>query len=268
MKKNQRIKKMIDSKNKKKKKVKSFAKWTKSLFKIYLISIIQLVLIEIFLFLGFYFEINKVFNGNLGLALGVLIPSSFVCGISSFFMYFYQKTKNIKKYKKCTYFSLGFYPLFMIFYFLMLSNFIEGKYILILLTLIFLDYASVILTFSILKIKKKYAYITITFIMNLIYLVIIFCIIKETSIKTIFLMSTVAILVIIYNQIFNYSQLFFFNDDDEYIYETQIFNYFLFIPAGLIYAFIILFVGAVLFALLVILAGFLDSLLDKDVEIV
>ena len=257
-----------DDKKNKKKKVKPFDKWAKSLYKIYLISIFQLVLIEILLFLGFYFELNKVFRESLGLTLGILIPSSFVCGLLSFFMYFYQKTKNIKKYKKCTYSCLGTYPLFMIFYFLILSNFIEGKYILILLTLILLDYISVILVFMILKNKKKYAYIAITFIINLIYLVIIFCIIKETSAKTIVLMSTVAILVILYNQIFNYSQLFFFNDDDEYIYATQIFNYFLFIPAGTVYVIILALVWAIIFALLGILAGFLDSLLDKDVEIV
>ena len=257
-----------DDKKNKKKKVKPFAKWTKSLYKIYLISIFQLVLIEILLFLGFYFSLNKVFRESLGLTLGILIPSSFVCGVLSFFMYFYQKTKNIKKFKKFTYSCLGIYPLFMIFYFLILSNFIEGKYILILLTLILLDYISVILVFMILKNKKKYAYIAITFIINLIYLVIIFCIIKETSAKTIVLMSTVAILVILYNQIFNYSQLFFFNDDDEYIYATQIFNYFLFIPAGTVYVIILALVGALIFALLAILAGILDSLFDKDVEII
>ena len=257
-----------DEKKKKKKEVKPFVKWTKSLFKIYLISIVQLLLIEIFLFLGFYFEINKIFTESLGLTLGVLIPSSFVCGLLSFFMYLYQKTKNIKKYKKCTCCFLGIYPLFMIFYFFILSKFIEVKYILSILNLLLLDYASAIFTYMILKIKKKYAYIAITFVINLIYLVIFFFIIEETNTKAIVLMSTVAILMILYNQIFNYSQLFFFNNDDEYIYATEIFNYFLFAPAGVIYILIILLVFAILFALLVILAGILDSLFDKDVEIV
>lgn len=156
----------------------------------------------------------------------------------------------------------------MIFYFFILSKFIEVKYILSILNLLLLDYASAILVYMILKIKKKYGYITITFIINLIYLVIFFFIIEETSTKTIVLMSTVAILMILYNQIFNYTQLFFFNNDDEYIYATEIFNYFLFAPAGVVYFLIILLVFAILFALLVILAGILDSLFDKDVEIV
>mgnify|MGYP006873077454 CR=1 FL=1 len=151
----------------------------------------------------------------------------------------------------------------MIFYFLLLTIFIESKYIFGILNLLLLDYASAVLVFMILKIKKKYGYITTTFIINVIYLVILFYIIKEASVKAIVLMSTVAFILIIYIQIFNYSQIFFFKED-EYIYRTEIFNYILFTPVGAAYIIIIV----LIIGLIVLIAGILDSLYDKDLEIV
>ena len=75
---------------KNKREPKPFAQWIKLLYKTYLISIVQLALIEILLIFGFYFKLNNIFFKNLGLKLGILIPISIICGIFSLFFFLYS----------------------------------------------------------------------------------------------------------------------------------------------------------------------------------
>ena len=241
-----------------KRKTKPFAQWIKLLYKTYLISIVQLALIEILLIFGFYFKLNNIFSNNLGLKLGILIPISIICGIFSLFFFLYIVNDNLKVFNKIVYFSLGIYIPLMILYFFLLSEFIGIRYIFGLLTLLLLNYASVELVYIIFKIKKNHSYAACASIINLIYLVIFFIIFKETSIITIILMSIIAYLIIVYIQIFNYSLLFFLKEDD-YIHAAEVLDYFLFVPVGVIYAIIFLLVATIFFLLLVILAYFILS---------
>ena len=250
-----------------KRKTKPFAQWIKLLYKTYLISIVQLALIEILLIFGFYFKLNNIFSNNLGLKLGILIPISIICGIFSLFFFLYIVNDNLKVFNKIVYFSLGIYIPLMILYFFLLSEFIGIRYIFGLLTLLLLNYACVEFAYIIFKIKKNYSYAEFASIINLIYLVIFFIIFKETSIIAIILMSIIAYLIIVYIQIFNYSLLFFFNEDD-YIHAAEVLNYFLFVPVGVIYAIIFLLVATIFFLLLVILAYFILSFDSKETKLV
>ena len=250
-----------------KRKTKPFAQWIKLLYKTYLISIVQLALIEILLIFGFYFKLNNIFSNNLGLKLGILIPISIICGIFSLFFFLYIVNDNLKVFNKIVYFSLGIYIPLMILYFFLLSEFIGIRYIFGLLTLLLLNYASVELVYIIFKIKKNHSYAACASIINLIYLVIFFIIFKETSIITIILMSIIAYLFIVYIQIFNYSLLFFLKEDD-YIHAAEVLDYFLFVPVGVIYAIIFLLVATIFFLLLVILAYFILSCDSKETKLV
>ena len=140
--------------------------------------------------------------------LGTFFPISFICGIFSFFFFLFTIKDNLKKYNAIVYFSLGIYIPLMVLLFFLLSKFIEIRYIFGLLTLLLLNYASVELVYMIFKIKKNYSYAAFASIINLIYLIIFFVIIKETSIKAIILMSTTAYLIIVYIQLYNYALLF------------------------------------------------------------
>ena len=125
------------------------------------------------------------------------------------------------------------------------------------------------MVYIVLKIKNKYAYITFSFIINLIYLVLFNIIFKVTSITSIILLVFVSFLMILLTQIFNHLQLLFYKDNEyDYIIATVIFNYFLFIPIGIIYLFIAIFIGGILFGLMAILAGILDSLFNKEIKLV
>lgn len=190
--------------------------------------------------------------------LGTFFPISFICGIFSFFFFLFTIKDNLKKYNAIVYFSLGIYIPLMVLLFFLLSKFIEIRYIFGLLTLLLLNYASVELVYMIFKIKKNYSYAAFASIINLIYLIIFFVIIKETSIKAIILMSTTAYLIIVYIQLYNYALLFSLNEDD-YIYATEVLDYFVFVPFGAIYGIIILLIATIVFLLLTILAFFLES---------
>ena len=96
-KKNDEKNKDMNKDKKNKKEPKPFAQWIKLLYKTYLISIIQLALIEIFLILGFNFELNNVFTKNLGSMLGTFFPISFIFGIFSFFFFLFTIKDNLKK---------------------------------------------------------------------------------------------------------------------------------------------------------------------------
>jgi len=81
-KKNDEENKNKDKDKKNKNEPKPFDQWIKLLYKTYLISIIQLALIEIFLILGFNFELNNVFTKNLGSMLGIFFQ--FLLFVESF----------------------------------------------------------------------------------------------------------------------------------------------------------------------------------------
>lgn len=256
-----------DNDKKNKKGPKPFTQWIKLLNKTYIISIVQLVLIEILLILGFYFNLNKAFTQNLGSMLGTFIPVSLICGIFSFFFFLFAIKENIKIFNKIVYFSLVIYIPLMIMNCFLLSEFIEIKYILGLLTLLLLNYVSVEFAYIIFKIKKNYSYAVFASIINVIYLVIFFIIFKETSIKAFILMPIIALLIIVYIQLFNYSLLFSLTEDD-YIHAAEVLDYFLFVPIGGIYGIIILLVGIILLLLLIMLAFFFESFDNKEAKLV
>ena len=208
-----------DKNEKKEQDPKPFAQYIKLLNKTYLIAIAQLALIEILLYFGLYFELDKIFTINLGAILGTLIPISFSCGFFSIFFMIYlgEIRKYNHKFNIIVYFSLVVYIPYMVLYSFLLSKLYEPKYILSLLTLLLLNYVYVEFIYIVFKIKKKYAYAAFASIINLIYLVIFFVIFKETSAKVIARMISMSFLFIVYIQLVNYFLLYYIYQDSPFL---------------------------------------------------
>ena len=171
------------------------------LFKVYLILLLQFLCIGFLTWLGLYVNFNEIINDSLKSMLWTFIPLTiFTLIITS--MIFYYEDEGIGK--QCLSFNnFVFIPCMSIFCFL-LSNFVEIKYMIIILSLILSDFLAIIIFYIIFKIYKGYLFLLLTLILNTICMFIFDHSLKYIETKTeITTISLIALAIFLYTLIFN-----------------------------------------------------------------
>ena len=203
------------------------------LVKSFLHLIIQFIIIFIFTYLGFIFEINKVFIKSSIVLWGTFIVTSII--IIALFL----NAINIdNKGSKLLYIHLIVYIICVVFYCFLLSSVTDNINIICGLTLYILDILSFIVVILIFKDIKYIAFMIFSSVITIITLLIFhFAWIKDGLIT--FKISTVGLSEIIYLIIITY---FSIEKVYEYLYETIIIDLGIFTPLFIIVflAFIIL----------------------------
>lgn len=129
--------------------------------KVFLFLIIEMLTIGLFVFLGCFFGINKVFNKNIGSKLGTFIPFFLFNSLYAITIIIGMDKKEDKQDVWCNSSSLIFYIPFIVFSSYLLSNYTKYEYILYEIGLICLSFLIMIIY---VHLTNYYNYILLFFI--------------------------------------------------------------------------------------------------------
>jgi len=183
-----------------------------------------------FVWLGFFTGFNRIFIKDLKSMLWSFITITlFVAIISSISLCYTKRTG-----KNCLIFNIFIYVPCIIIYFYLLSEFVENKYILAILSIIISDFLALIIFVLIFRCYKGYGFLFFSAILNVISMIIFYHSIfyikgnKEITIISI-TVSLIFLFMIIFNSIVRKKL-----EDDEKIATVYFFDYCIFFPVFII----------------------------------
>ena len=195
-------------------------KVVKFLFKIYVKLLVQYSFIGIFLCLGIYKKINKIFiRNNLSLALTVSFETLFMIYIGILLLK-YKKNKCLY----CIYFHILIFIPFLTILLFLISSLIGDDPILTFIFLFVLDIISVILFLLIFKRNRGYGILLLALILNAIYICPLYITKHMTTFDHFNRIFSLASVLIFYILLFNNILTKKF-DEDEGIAAIYFFNY-------------------------------------------
>ena len=195
-------------------------KVVKFLFKIYVKLLVQYSFIGIFLCLGIYKKINKIFiRNNLSLALTVSFETLFMIYIGILLLK-YKKNKCLY----CIYFHILIFIPFLTILLFLISSLIGDDPILSFIFLFVLDIISVILFLLIFKRNRGYGILLLALILNAIYICPLYITKHMTTFDHFNRIFSLASVLIFYILFFNNILTKKF-DEDEGIAAIYFFNY-------------------------------------------
>jgi len=190
--------------------------------KTFLTSKIEFSLIMAFTWLGCYLNINKVLN-NSSATPWIFYFVSLVITFFSFFLMFEFSERSIEKKGKFFLISIIFYIPYMVFFCLILTQDIENKYILMILSLI-------IVNFLLLEIYHSFIlsneYLFLTFLPLLIanaLLIILYAFLWMDKIRQIIIISIISFVIILYIIIICYQMKEY--EEEEYMFGVFALSY-------------------------------------------
>ena len=203
------------------------------LINVYLILLIQFLCIGFLTWLGLYLNFNEIINDSLKSMLWTFIPLTlFIFIITS--MVFYYEEEGIGK--KCLSFNNFIFIPCMTIFCLLLSKFVEIKYMITILSLILSDFLTIIIFYILFKRYKGYLFLFFTLIFNTICMFIFYHSLKYIETKTeITVISLIGLAIFLYTLIYNSISRKKF-EDDELIATVFFFDYCIFAPALFIFA--------------------------------
>ena len=216
------------------------------LLKINLNLFIQFLLIELLTFLGLYFNINNIFIKDIKSMNWTFILISIIILIATFFVMIYEKGVLTK----CIKFNIIIFIPCITIYLFLLSNFIENRNIIIILSLINLCFISKIILTGLFRRYKGIGYLILYLIFSISFMIIYHKKINMLKKEEISYISVTAALFFSYTLLFNNISKTKF-EDDEIIATIFHFDYIIFLPFEIISIF------ALIIAILLIVFGFL-----------
>ena len=234
--------------------------------KIHKILFFQFIIIFILVFIGFYYDFDKIFIDSLKSMLWSFIPITIFTFFLTGFIICYENGHNI-----CYSFNIFIYIPIITIYLYLLSEFVRQLCIIIVLFLFILDFLTILTFILVFKKYKGYGILFFTLLINTMCIFIYYKQFDANEKIEVIIISIIAFVWINYILIFN--NIVRQNiEDEEYIGAAFLFNYCIFIPAFIIFLIILLIsllaaiIGIILALLIIVLAFLLIILLFKSLR--
>lgn len=221
------------------------------LIKVYIILLIQFLFIGCLTSLSLLFNFNEIIIDNLTdkAMLWISIPLMIFILIITSMVFCYEEGKR----KNCLIFNIIIYVPCITISLILLSKFVDLKYMIIIIYLIISDFLAIIIFFIIFRRYKGYGFLLFSLIFNSICMLIFYHYFQyiETK-KEITSISLIDLLILLYSLIFNNISK---NKINESLAAAYFFDYDIFVPAFCIFV-VALFLGLLAIVLGLFLGAF------------
>lgn len=221
------------------------------LTKTFLTAKIEFFLIMAFTWLGCYLNINEAFIKSTSAMLWTFIPTMIVIIFIAIVLIGYsldEEKKQKEKKSKLFLISIILYVPFMVFYCFILTNFTEYKYILMVLSLIIVNFLLLEIYHSFI-LSNKYFYLTfLPLLIANALLIVLYVFLWIEEIRQLINISIISLVIILYIIFINYQMKEF--EEEEYMFGVFSLSYGVFVPAAflllLIIAIISMFINCII----------------------
>ena len=193
--------------------------------KTFLTSKIEFSLIMAFTWLGFYFNIKKVFINNLTATLWIFIPMSIVIILIPLIYEFEFSYRKKSKFFLIS--NILYIPYIVLFCFILTLD-IESKYILMVLSLIIVNFLLLEIYHSFILSNEYLFLIFLPLLIANALLIILYAFLWMDEIRQIIIISIISFVIILYIIIISYQIKEY--EEEEYMFGVFVLNYGVFVP--------------------------------------